>query len=195
MIVFSDISKNVNKSVEAMNDEYLIVIADVIVAAAKKKKKILIIGNGGSNADAQHIAAELTDQRGLNKPSIRVVTQCSTAQMTSISNEMDLFTSTLHFIQSWGEEGDIIIFLSANDNSLKLNTLKIIDVARKKKMKIISITGLNDPFINAVDYPIEINSKETHIIQIGAMMVMHYIAEVIEKTLYIFDRKNTELMM
>lgn len=193
MIIFSDIVKNINNSVKSVSDEYLIVLGDVISTAAKKKKKLLIVGNGGSNADAQHIATEMNDQRNFNKPPIRVLTQCSSAQLTSSADNNDLISSTLHFIHSWGDDGDILLILSANQEYA--NSIKIIEAAQKKKMKTMVIAGADDPVLMAVDYPIEIDSKETHAIQIAGMMVMHYIAENVDRTLYVYDRKMSESMM
>jgi D-sedoheptulose 7-phosphate isomerase len=188
MDIFSDLVKKTNKGVEYINDDYLIRIADIIVTATKKGKKILFIGNGGSNADAQHIVAEFTGRYRIDRPPIKALAQTNMAEMTAVANNYDYVTATVRFIETWGEEGDILFAISTSGNSE--NVLKGVELAKHRKMKIITMSGSSGKLAAMADYPIEIRSTETPIIQLGYMMIAHYICEEVEKCLFIDDRKN-----
>lgn len=186
MDIFSDMVKKTDKGVSFINDDYLIRIADIIVTATKKGKKILFIGNGGSNADAQHIVAEFTGRYKMDRPPIKALAQTNMAELTAVANNYDYVTATLRFIETWGDEGDILIAISTSGNSE--NVLEGARLAKERKMKIVTMTGSGGELTNLSDYPIEIKSTETPIIQLGYMMVAHYICEEVEKSLFLEDK-------
>lgn len=182
MDIFSDLVKKTNIGVKNINDDYLIKIADMIVSATKKGKKILFIANGGSNADAQHMVAELTGRYNIERAPIKALAQTNMAELTAIANNHDYVTATLRFIETWGDEGDILFAISKSGNSE--NILRGVKLARERNMKIVTFSGEDGEIINFSDYPIEIKSKETQVIQLGYMMVVHYICEEIERSMF-----------
>ncbi len=112
----------------------------IITEALKKQKKILLCGNGGSAADAQHIAAELTgrfikERRAL--PAIALTTD--TSALTAIANDYDFSQIFARQIEALGKEGDVLVAISTSGESE--NVLRGVEEARRRKMKVIGLLG------------------------------------------------------
>lgn len=153
----------------------------IIIEAYKSGGKVLTAGNGGSAADAQHIAAEFVskfmyDRAGLN--AIALTTNSSI--LTSVGNDYSHEHVFARQIQAYGNEGDVFIAISTSGNSK--NIILAIEEAKKRNVKIIGLTGmLPSRMDDLCDYLIKIPSDKTPIIQESHIMVGHIICALVEK--------------
>lgn len=165
--------------------DQIIEIINLIHDCFKQDKKVLICGNGGSAADAQHMAAEfvnrfLIERKALNAEALTV----NTSSLTAISNDYDFDKVFSRQIEAKGKKDDILIAISTTGNSK--NIIKAIETAKKLKMITIGFTSNNE--INKVknisDYCICIPSNSTPRIQEMHILVVHIICEFVEKRLF-----------
>jgi D-sedoheptulose 7-phosphate isomerase len=154
--------------------------SDIITSAINKKKKIILFGNGGSAADAQHIAAEFTgrfvkERRGL--PAIALTTD--TSALTAIGNDYGFDVIFSRQVESIANDGDVLIGISTSGNSS--NVLKAIEKGKELKCLTISLTGKNGGEIaNISDLNINIKHTITARIQEMHILVGHLICYVID---------------
>jgi len=164
------------------------VVEAVVSATVKSLRsggKILLFGNGGSAAEAQHFAAELVnkflkERRAL--PAISLTTDTST--ITSIGNDMSFDRIFSRQIEALGRKGDVAIALSTSGNSP--NVIEGLKAAKKIGMVTIALTGEGGGKLAAApdvapDYLIDVPSTSTPRIQEIHLVVLHIIAEEIEK--------------
>lgn len=159
-------------------------IADSVIAAYKNGKKAILFGNGGSAADAQHIAAELVGKYYLErKPLPAIALTVNTSSLTAIGNDYSFDTVFVRQLEALGEEGDIAIGISTSGNSE--NVISALKVARKKGMITVGFTGKYGGKLKEVtDYCLCIPSDDTPRIQEGHITVGHIICEIIERELF-----------
>ena len=165
----------------------IIECVNITTKSLKKGKKIILFGNGGSAADAQHIAAEFIGRFNLERkslPAIALTTDSSI--LTSLSNDYSFETVFERQCESLVSKGDIIFGISTSGNSKNvLNGLKI-----SKKLGGITIGLLGNEggkIKKIVDYPLIVNSKSTPRIQEVHRVVSHLICDLVEKNV---GRKN-----
>ena len=149
--------------------------------AVKKGNKILWCGNGGSAADAQHMAAELMGGLSSNLrppiPSIALTTD--TSMITAWANDMSFETVFSRQIEGIGIDGDILIAISTSGNSA--NVYNAVTTARKKNIFSITLTGNNGGKLLSVgDINICVPSKNTQIIQECHLLIEHILCEILE---------------
>jgi D-sedoheptulose 7-phosphate isomerase len=151
-----------------------------IILAINNNKKIIIFGNGGSAADAQHIAAEFTgrfvkERRGL--PAIALTTD--TSALTAIGNDYGFDVVFSRQIEAIATEGDVIIGISTSGNSQ--NVLKAINAANNLNCFTISLTGKDGGLIaKSSDLNININHSVTARIQEMHILVGHLICSLVD---------------
>ncbi len=159
-------------------------VVDVITAAFKDGKKLYLCGNGGSAADAQHIAAEFsgrfyTDRKALPAEALH----CNTSYLTSVANDYGFDFVYSRMIEGIGESGDVLIGLSTSGNSA--NIVNAFDAARLKGIKTIAFTGITGGQIKSIsDYLINIPSTDTPRIQESHIMVGHIICQLVEENYF-----------
>jgi D-sedoheptulose 7-phosphate isomerase len=150
----------------------------------KNGGKIIIFGNGGSASQAQHFAAELVNKFLLVRrplPALSLTTD--TSILTSIGNDVSFNEIFSKQIEALGKKGDIALGISTSGNSL--NVIQGIQKAREKKIFTIGLTGEGGgKLAEYVDLLIDVPSKSTPRIQEIHLMVLHIIAEELEKNLY-----------
>ena len=160
-------------------------IINLIHDCFEQDKKVLICGNGGSAADAQHMAAEfvnrfLIERKALNAEALNV----NTSSLTAISNDYNFDKIFSRQIEAKGKKDDILIAISTTGNSK--NIIKAIKTAKELKMITIGFTGNNE--INKLrdisDYCLCIPSNSTPRIQEMHILVVHIICEFVEKKLF-----------
>tara|TARA_B110001454_G_scaffold104193_1_gene98146 strand:- start:3533 stop:4102 length:570 start_codon:yes stop_codon:yes gene_type:complete len=144
-------------------------------------KKIYLFGNGGSAADAQHIAAELIGRYKIERKSIPAVSLTTdTSILSSLSNDYSFETIFSRQCESLVDKNDIVIAISTSGNSK--NVINGINAAKKKGAKIIGLLGNNGGEIkNLIDIPIIVNSSSTDKIQEVHRVIYHIICELIEQ--------------
>jgi len=163
----------------------LILAIDSLVDAFRRGNKLLLFGNGGSAADAQHIAAEfvnrfLVERRPL--PAIALTTD--TSVLTSIANDYDYKEVFAKQVQALGKEGDVALAISTSGNAA--NVLTAIEACKQLKITTIGLTGGNGgQLVGKVDFLIQASQgqnsariQETHI------LVGHVICEMVDQKLF-----------
>ncbi len=151
-----------------------------------EKHKILICGNGGSAADAQHIAAEFIVRLShrLERPAIPALALTTdTSVLTAAGNDIGFENIFARQVQAFGQSGDILLAISTSGNSV--NILKAIRQAKHNNLYTIALLGKNGGQCKeAADLSIIVPSDSTQHIQEAHITIGHIIVELVEKTLY-----------
>lgn len=154
---------------------------DLIVAAFKNGKRVYFCGNGGSAADAQHLAAEFsgrfyTDRKALPAEALH----CNTSYLTAVANDYSFDVIYSRMIDGIGEAGDVLIGLSTSGNSK--NILNAFETAHSKKITTVGFTGASGGKMKSTsDYLINIPSTDTPRIQESHIMIGHIICQLVEE--------------
>jgi D-sedoheptulose 7-phosphate isomerase len=152
--------------------EVIIAIADAISQAFNNDGKVIIFGNGGSAADAQHIASEFMSgffSEGVSLPAIALTT--NTSSLTAIANDFGYENIFVRQLQSLARKGDIVIGISTSGKSA--NVLKALEEAANFGAITIIFTGKQDKFKQPISYIISVPSKESSLIQEAHITVGH----------------------
>lgn len=166
------------------NSELLSTIEKVVKAvtnAFKSGNRVYFCGNGGSAADAQHLAAEFsgrfyTDRKALPAEALH----CNTSYLTAVANDYGYDVVFSRMIDGIGQTGDVLIGLSTSGNSG--NIIKAFDVAKEKQMITVAFTGeTGGKMKDMVDYLINVPSKDTPRIQESHIMIGHIICQLVEE--------------
>jgi D-sedoheptulose 7-phosphate isomerase len=162
-------------------------ISKAIIAAYAHGGKVFIAGNGGSAADAQHIAAELVsrfyrERKALAAESLTV----NTSNLTAIANDYDFTEVFSRQLEANARKGDVFWGISTSGNSK--NIISAIHTAKKIGMKVIGFTGegggkMSEPEMCGLI--IKIPSKDTPRIQENHILIAHIICEIVENSLFI----------
>ena len=171
-----------------LNDEHLLdtisKVATLCAKAFRNDKKVLFCGNGGSAADAQHIAAELsgrfyTDRDPLYAEALHV----NSSYMTAVANDYSYDVVYSRMLKACGRKDDVLIAISTSGNSR--NILLAIEEAKKQGMITIGMTGESGGKMNSVcDYILKVPSRDTPRIQESHILIGHIICQLIEETLF-----------
>jgi len=150
----------------------------------RQGNKILFAGNGGSAADAQHLAAELVGRLRYDRPGLAAIALTTdTSALTAISNDYTYECVFSRQIESIGQIGDIFIGISTSGKSP--NILKAFASARERGMTTIGFTGANAPLMAACcDYVLNIPAQETSKIQECHIMFGHIVCALIEDAIF-----------
>jgi len=159
-------------------------IVELIIKAYRANKKVLLCGNGGSAADAQHIAAELSGRFYLNrKPLFAEALHVNTSYLTATANDYGFDFVYSRLVEAMGNEGDILIAISTSGNSD--NVVNALKVAKEKNMITIGLTGKDGGKMNASsDVLLCIPSTDTPRIQEVHITIGHIVCELVESTLF-----------
>lgn len=187
-----EIIKKIKESVDLKNtiildellldkiQESIIVITEALLAG----KKILFCGNGGSAADAQHLAAEFSgrfykDRKALPAEALH----CNTSYITAVGNDYGFEFVYSRLIEGIGNEGDVLVGISTSGNSL--NVINAFATAKDKKMKVIAFTGKSGGNMKTkCDTLINVPSNDTPRIQESHILIGHIICEKVESNLF-----------
>jgi len=159
-------------------------ISKELIYLFKKEQKVLFCGNGGSAADAQHLATELSGRFYLDRtPLFAEALHVNTSFLTAVGNDYAFDTVFARAVEAKGKEGDALIAISTSGKSK--NVLKAIAVAKEKNMLTIGMTGEKGGKMEKLcDYLIKIPSKDTPRIQEAHILVGHIICELVEAELF-----------
>lgn len=158
-------------------------VAVAIVDAIRGGGKLMIFGNGGSAADAQHIAAELAFKMGREREAIPAVALTTdTSLLTAISNDKSFDHVFARQIQAIGRKGDIVLAISTSGNSP--NVVEAVEQARRMEITTIGLLGAGGGKVaRMVDYPLIVPHNETPRIQEVHITISHIICQLIEDEL------------
>ena len=159
-------------------------ISSVIIEAYRKKNKVILFGNGGSAADAQHIAGELVNRLHLERealPAIALTTDSSV--LTSIANDYDYSRIFARQVEALAKEGDVAIGISTSGNSS--NVIEAVKTAKEKGAKTVGFTGnKGGNLAELVDFVISVPSDETPRVQESHITIFHIICCLVERELF-----------
>jgi len=157
------------------------IAVNVIVESFKNGGKVLICGNGGSAADAQHIAGELVDRFLLDRKGLPVIALTTDSSViTAWGNDKDFNKIFERQVEALGKQGDVLIGISTSGNSE--NVVKGMEKAKENGMRIVSLTGKDGGKIKELsDVNINVESSETPRIQECHSVIYHIICELVEK--------------
>lgn len=155
-----------------------------ILTAYKSDKKVLFAGNGGSAADAQHLAAELVGRFYYDRPPLYAeALTANTSDLTCVGNDYGYDHVFSRGIEAKGRTGDIFFAISTSGNSA--NIVKAAEAAKKKKMTVIALTGETGGRLSEyADVLLNIPSKDTARIQECHITLGHLICEFVESELF-----------
>ena len=157
--------------------------ADTIYSSLAAGGLLLVAGNGGSAADAQHIAAELTGRFLLNRRPLRAMAlHVNTSALTAIGNDYGYEHVFARELLAHARSGDVLIALSTSGNSP--NILRAIEAAHQRKVTVIGLTGGSGGAMRtSCDICLCVPSKSTPRIQEMHIMIYHAICELLEARL------------
>ena len=159
-------------------------VADEMIEAFKNGKKVLFCGNGGSAADAQHLAAELSGKYYLDRePLAAEPLNINTSFLTAVANDISYSEVFCRLIRAIGKPGDILVAISTSGKSA--NIIKAINAANKLNMVTIGLTGQNGGEMNDLcKCLIKIPSNDTPRIQEAHILIGHIICEIVENEIF-----------
>jgi D-sedoheptulose 7-phosphate isomerase len=182
------IQASIDVKQQLLNDEALLrsigQSVELITNTFKQGKRVYFCGNGGSAADAQHLAAEFsgrfyTDRKALPAEALH----CNTSYLTAVGNDysFDLIYSRL--IDGIGQAGDVLIGLSTSGNSK--NVIKAFETAKEKGIHTIGFTGKTGGLLKAVsDVLINVPSTDTPRIQESHILAGHIVCQLVEEKIF-----------
>jgi D-sedoheptulose 7-phosphate isomerase len=156
-------------------------IAADMVSALKKGNRIYFCGNGGSAADAQHLAAEFSGRFYIDRDALPAeALHCNTSYLTAVANDYSYDVIYARLIRGMGQAGDFLVGLSTSGNSA--NIVKAFEVAREKGIKTVGFTGESGGKMKELsDYLVNVPSNDTPRIQEAHIMVGHIICQLVEE--------------
>ena len=156
----------------------------VIVDAFTKGNKVLFCGNGGSAADAQHLAAEFSGRFYIDRDALPAeALHCNTSYITAVGNDYSYDVIYSRIIKGIGNKGDILIGLSTSGNSA--NVVKAFEMAKQKEMITIGFTGFTGGAMKEIsNYLLNVPSTDTPRIQESHILLGHIICELVEARLF-----------
>ena len=167
------------------NLETLTQAIDVLVTAFQRGNKLLLFGNGGSAADAQHIAAEFVNRFMIERPPLPAIAfTTDTSILTSIANDYSYNEVFAKQVQALGKKGDVAVALSTSGNSS--NVIAAIEACKKLDISTIGLTGgTGGQMVGKVDFLLNVSEgrssariQETHI------LVAHVICDLVDQRLF-----------
>jgi D-sedoheptulose 7-phosphate isomerase len=164
--------------------ESIELVAALIAERYRAGATLLLFGNGGSAADAQHIATELTGRYLLDRPPLAALALAdNTAALTAIGNDFGFDEVFARQVRAFGRAGDVAVGLSTSGGSG--NVLAGLMAAREAGLATVGITGpRGDAMAPLCDHCIRIPAEQTPQIQEGTMLVLHTICELVEHDLF-----------
>ena len=155
-----------------------------IEKAFKNGNKVLFCGNGGSAADAQHLAAEFSGKFYIDRePLFAEALHCNTSYLTAVANDYSFENVFERLVRGMGREGDVLVGISTSGNSK--NVVKAMEAANKKGMITIGFTGGTGGKMKEVcKHTINVSSSDTPRIQEAHILIGHIICEIVEKKIF-----------
>lgn len=159
-------------------------VSEILVGALDNGGKVLLFGNGGSAADAQHIAAEFVGRFAFNRPPLPALAlSVNTSCVTAIGNDYGFDLVFSRQLEALARPGDVAIGITTSGNSP--NVLHAMAVARKMGLHTVAFTGCTGGKLkNAVDHCICVPSDQTPRIQECHILIGHIISELVEQTIF-----------
>ena len=186
--IINQIKQSIEVKKLLLEDQQLILkieeASKMIITAYQNGHKTLIAGNGGSAADAQHIAGELVNKFYFDRPGVAsIALTTDTSVITSIGNDYGYDRIFERQIQAQGAKGDVFIGISTSGNSK--NIVKALIACKEKGIFSIGLTGEKESQMDSLcDICIKVHSNETPRIQEAHILIEHIICCLVEQSLF-----------
>lgn len=182
------IAASIDVKQQLLNDaniqQKLVDVIDIISAAFKNGNKVLFCGNGGSAADAQHLAAEFSgrfykDRKALPAEALH----CNTSYLTAVANDYDYNVIYSRLVEGIGIKGDVLLGFSTSGNSV--NIVKAIESAKTLGITTIGFTGAKGGKMKEIsDFIFNVPSNDTPRIQESHILLGHIICQLVEEKVF-----------
>lgn len=159
-------------------------VAEAMTTAFKTGKKVLFCGNGGSAADAQHLAAEFSGRFYYDRPPLySEALHVNSSYVTAVGNDYSYDVIYSRMIEAMGKEGDVLVGISTSGNST--NVIKALEAANKLGMITVSMTGETGGKMKEVStFLVNVPSKDTPRIQECHILLGHIMCEIVEANVF-----------
>lgn len=180
--------------ISGLDAQQIIDVADVVTESIRNGGQVFFMGNGGSSADAQHLAAELSGRYLFDRPGMPGVCLSNVAPITAIGNDYGYDLVFSRQIEAFARKGDVVIGLSTSGNSKNV----IIALERAKEIGAITVAFTGDCGVlkDMADHSIVVPSKETPHVQEGYLVAGHVMCGLVERNMFgrkavFIDRDDT----
>ena len=187
-LIIGQITESISVKQRILTDVALIglvkQVADKCIAAYRRGNRVLLAGNGGSAADAQHIAAEFVGRYGFDRPGLAAAALTTdTSMLTAIGNDYGFEQIFCRQLEANGRQGDVFIGISTSGNSP--NILGALQFSREIGIVTVGLTGQAGGKMKALcDYCIQVPSTDTPRIQESHIMLGHIVCAIVEDELF-----------
>lgn len=187
-MIIKQIQESIDVKTRLLKDHILIdlisQVAQLCTEVYNNKGKTLLAGNGGSAADAQHIAAEFVSRFYFDRPGIpSLALSTDTSILTAVGNDYGFDRIFSRQIEAMGNTGDMFFVISTSGNSK--NLIEALKVAKKKGLTTVGLTGQSGgDMAKFCDYCIKVPSSETPRIQETHILIGHIICSIVENNLF-----------
>jgi len=166
------------------NSELVANAAGLMIDSIKSGGKVMVFGNGGSAADAQHIAAELVNKLTFDRPPIAAVALTTdTSILTSVGNDSTFDDLFARQVRALGRRGDVSLAISTSGNSP--NVLRAVEASHELGIKTIALAGRDGgKLADAVDVALIVRADSTQRIQETHITIGHILCEIVESALF-----------
>ncbi len=175
-----------------LHGEDVIAAARLIATAFQQGQKLLIFGNGGSAAEAQHLAAEGVNRFRIERPPLPALALTTDASvLTSVANDYSFDDVFVKQIKALGRSGDIALGISTSGQSA--NVIEAVKEARRRGLVTVALTGHGGgPLAQEAELALVVPAEETAHIQEVHLMVIHLLMELVDNLLFIQPGQNRE---
>ena len=187
-VILSEINDSISVKQKILEDTALVhliqEVADECIAAYSRGNRILLAGNGGSAADAQHIAAEFVSRYAFDRPGLPAIAfTTDTSILTAIGNDYGYEQIFRRQLEANGSQGDVFIGISTSGNSP--NILAALQCARELGIITVGLTGQGEKNMREhCDYCIRVPSESTPRIQESHILLGHIICGIVEGEIF-----------
>ncbi len=159
-------------------------VSDLLINTFKNGNKVLLCGNGGSAADAQHIAAELSGRFYFDRPPLPAeAMHVNSSYLTAVANDYGYEEVYARYLKGVGNKGDVLIGISTSGNSE--NIIRAQEIAKTKGIKVVSFTGEDGGKMKEFsDFLLNVPSNVTPRIQESHILLGHIVCELVEDALF-----------
>jgi D-sedoheptulose 7-phosphate isomerase len=182
------IQESIAVKTSLLHDDVLIqtveTVSQAVVNAFRADHKVWFCGNGGSAADAQHLAAELSGRFYYDRePLFAEALHVNTSYLTAVGNDYGYDEVYARLVRAKGRKGDILFCISTSGNSP--NILKAIEVAKSRDILVVGMTGKTGGKMGAMcDFLLNVPSKDTPRIQESHILLGHIICQLVEERMF-----------
>ncbi len=169
-------------TIAAVDEGQVTAIAEALVGVFRSGNKVVIFGNGGSAADAQHLAAEFSGRFMWDRPALSAMAIDNVSAITAIGNDYSFDSIFERHVDGLVQEGDAVIAISTSGNSV--NVLRAVRRAKERQAVTIGFTGSKGTLRQEVDLALTIPSERTPHIQEGYMAAGHIICGLVERIMF-----------